>query len=55
MSDEKKPHKKKIIQLSTSTTTTGKIMVTVLCDDGSIWYRYLTDGDWTMVKPLDFI
>ena len=54
MSDEKKPTKRKVVQMSTSTTTTGKIVVTVLCEDGTIWYRHLTDeyGEWAQLKPL---
>lgn len=48
------PAKRKIIQIQTQSTTTGKIAVAALCDDGTIWYRYMMDeyGDWTQVKPL---
>lgn len=48
------PSKRKIIQIETSSKPTGQIIVTALCDDGTIWYRSLIQdyGDWVQVKPI---
>lgn len=46
--------KRKAIQITSSTTTTGRIIITALCNDGTMWWRdAISDyGDWTQVKPL---
>jgi hypothetical protein len=44
---------KKIVQITTSTTNTGQIIVTALCNDGAVWYKILTGNDeWKKVDPL---
>ncbi len=41
---------RKIIQISTSTTNTGQIIVTGLCNDGTVWYKVLHGNDeWKQV------
>ena len=50
--EESKPQKK-IVQITTSTTNTGQIVVTGLCNDGTVWYKVLTGNDeWKKVDPL---
>jgi hypothetical protein len=50
--EESKPQKK-IVQITTSTTNTGQIVVTGLCNDGTVWYKVLTGNDeWKKVNPL---
>lgn len=46
--------KRKAIQITSSTTTTGRTIITALCNDGTMWWRdAISDyGDWTQVKPL---
>jgi hypothetical protein len=48
------PAKRKAIHISTATTTTGRIVVTALCDDGSIWKRDLMSekDPWTEIPSL---
>ena len=44
---------KKIVQITTSTTNTGQIIVTALCNDGTVWYKILTGNDeWKKVESL---
>ncbi len=44
---------RKIIQISTSTTNTGQIIVTGLCNDGTVWYKVLHGNDeWKQVEKL---
>jgi hypothetical protein len=44
---------KKIVQITTSTTNTGQIVVTSLCNDGTVWYKILTGNDeWKKVESL---
>jgi hypothetical protein len=44
---------KKIVQIATSTTNTGQIIVTALCNDGTVWYKILTGNDeWKKVESL---
>lgn len=50
--EESKPQKK-IVQITTSTTNTGQIVVTGLCNDGTVWYKVLTGNDeWKKVNTL---
>lgn len=46
--------KRMFVNIATSTTTTGRIVVTALCNDGTIWYRDIADElqSWTQVKGL---
>ena len=46
--------KRKAVQITTATTTTGRIILTALCNDGTIWWRdAMADyGDWTQIKSL---
>jgi hypothetical protein len=44
---------RKVIQISTSTTNTGQIILTTLCNDGTIWRKILTgDDEWQQVKSI---
>ena len=45
---------RKVIQISTSTTNTGQVIVTALCNDGTMWFRVVTSeyGDWHKVKAI---
>jgi hypothetical protein len=44
---------KKIVQITTSTTNTGQIIVTALCNDGTVWCKILTGNDeWKKVESL---
>ena len=46
--------KRTFVNISTSTTTTGRIIVFALCNEGNIWYRDILDDQqsWTKVKGL---
>ncbi len=51
--NETKTTKRTIIQISTSTTNTGQIIVTGLCNDGTVWYKVLHGNDeWKQVEKL---
>ncbi len=51
--NESKVTKRTMIQISTSTTNTGQIIVTGLCNDGTVWYKVLYGNDeWKKVTPL---
>ncbi len=45
---------RKIIQISTSTTNTGRIVVTALCNDGTVWHRDVASSDemWRQIKGM---
>jgi hypothetical protein len=50
MTTEKKKDKIKPIQISTSTRNTGQIIITALCDDGSIWWKTIgSDDEWIKI------
>lgn len=46
--------KRKITQISTATTNTGRIVIIALCSDGTIWRRdaMLDDTEWKQVSGL---
>jgi hypothetical protein len=46
MTTEKKKEKIKPIQICTSTKNTGQIIITALCDDGTIWWKTLGSDDY---------
>ena len=57
MAEETKPEvkqKRKPIQISTSVTNTGQVILFALCDDGTIWQtRPLNEEyNWTQVRKL---
>lgn len=54
---ETKPETKqprKFIHLSTSTTNTGRVVVTALCNDGTIWFRDVSQQEmaWVQLRGL---
>lgn len=45
---------RKFIHLSTSTTNTGRVIVTALCNDGTIWFRDVSQQEqaWAQLRGL---
>jgi hypothetical protein len=57
MAEETKPEvkqKRKAIQITSSVTNTGQVILFAICDDGTIWQtRPLNDEyNWTQVRKL---
>jgi hypothetical protein len=57
MAEETKPEvkqKRKAIQITSSVTNTGQVILFALCDDGTIWQtRPLNDEyDWSQIKKM---
>lgn len=46
--------KRTFVHLSTSTTNTGRVIVTALCNDGTIWFRDVSQQEqaWAQLKGL---
>lgn len=45
---------RKFVHLSTSTTNTGRVVVTALCNDGTIWFRDVSQQEqaWAQLRGL---
>lgn len=56
MADEEKkiPNKRKAIQITTTVTNTGQIVLFALCDDGTVWQiRPMSEeSSWSQVKKV---
>ena len=46
--------KRKITQISTATTNAGRIIVTALCNDGTLWRRdaMLDEVEWQQIEGI---